>query len=158
MFSILDYEAYKGLVTKAKDYNLVIRDYLGCVQADVKVSNLRPDLYSTLRDVMGNELLHFQKQDVCSIEPMTANPPPSATGRFISVIFDQKKPNTVHTFEVSNKHGTRIGLVTYGDDEPIETCLKIYVGLGASSFTVKSLTSGEFIVSFSEITRDLISK
>lgn len=127
----------------------MIRDYLGCVQGEAKVANLRLDLSTTLLDVLGTEILHYHKQDLDSIEPTTN--PPSAMSRFMYIIFDNKKENTVHTFEVS-KNGTRIGLVTFGDNDKPETwrgnlsSLKIYVGNGVTGFIVKSLTMGEFSV------------
>lgn len=115
------------------------------MQAEVKVANLRQDLHTTIHDVRGNEIFSFSKDlDLNSIEP-TVNPP-NAMKRFISKISDEKKKNTVHTFQIC-ANGTRIGLVSYGDQEPTETCLKIYVGIGVTGFTVKSFSVGEFIVS-----------
>lgn len=131
------------LFEKAQDYTFVVRDFLGCVQANGKVANCSQTLDTTLKDVWGNEIIQFRKQ--VSIEP--PRDLSNVIMRFISRVFNQKKANTVHTFEIT-KNGVRIGLVTYGDKEPPETCLKIYFGDGNNEFVVKSLTRDEFIVSY----------
>lgn len=131
------------LFEKAQDYTFVIRDYLGCVQANGKVGNSSQTLATTLNDVWGNEIIQFHKQ--VSVEPPTN--PSNVIMSFVSRVSNKKKANTVHTFEIS-KNGVRIGLVTYGDKEPTETCLKIYFGDGNNEFVVKSLTEAEFIVSY----------
>ncbi|XP_037041180.1 uncharacterized protein LOC119077910 [Bradysia coprophila] len=126
---------------KACDYSFVIRDFLECVQASGNVANTSEDLHTTLLDVSGTEILQFRKRVDDFIDPPAVSP--SAISNFLDIIFDKKRAKTNHTFEVL-KNGQPLGLVIYGDKEPPETCLRIYIG--GSELVIKSASLGEFII------------
>lgn len=119
----------------ARDYTFVIRDYLGSVQADGKVSNLSNDIKTVISDIRGSEILKIRKR----VDDST-----NLTKNFLSRIFEPSRVRSEHIFEVS-KHGSIVGTITFVDKEPAETCLKMY--LGDAELVVKSLTMGEFAVS-----------
>ncbi|KAG4074704.1 hypothetical protein HA402_008802 [Bradysia odoriphaga] len=126
---------------KACDYSFVIRDFLACVQANGNVANTSEDLHTTLLDVKGTEIFQFRKRVNDFIEPPAV--PPSALSNFLDIIFDKKRANTNHTFEVL-KNGQSLGSVIYGDKEPPETCLRIFIG--GSELVVRSASLGEFVI------------
>lgn len=115
------------------DFSLVIRDFLGCVQAKVNVSG--PN--ATLQNVTGTELLQMQ------LFSQPTNPP-NAVEKVLSKIYKKEK-NTSRTYEVL-KNNVPFGLLKYAENDPIERSLSLHHG--RSEIVVKSLALGDFIVSF----------
>lgn len=126
------------------DYTFIVRDHLGCVQANGKVANTSPDLHTKLCDVMGTEIVEFRKIDLNLNQP-------GAWERFVSNTLKRNQEPTVHSFEIL-RNGEQIGLVKCTDNPKdecsTENALRIYIGNRDIEYVVKSPNLGEFIVRF----------
>lgn len=143
-FSVAKYKTrpFLDLFENATDYTFVIRDFLGSVQADGKVSNVSEDLNTELHDVRGSAFLQISKQIINCTEP---TPTPNAIMRCLSRALRTKPESSSHTFEVYQNR-MLVGLVTLAYNGSSETSLKIFLGDGKAEMIVRSLTMGEFAV------------
>ncbi|KAJ6635112.1 hypothetical protein Bhyg_13695 [Pseudolycoriella hygida] len=128
-----------GLSESPSQYSFIIRDHLGCVQADGHVDNLNADLNTKIQDVRENEIVQFRKQMPNPVND--PNPKQCAHAK----MFQESQRENVHTF-IAYRHGMEIGRVIYKHKESPGACLKIYLGSDDRELVVKSLNVGEFTI------------
>lgn len=113
------------------DYSLVIRDFLGCVQAKANVSGFN----ATLQNVTGNEILRIRS---------LSEPAAPTTVCEILLACTKEEEKITNAFEVLHNNEP-LGLIKYAVKGFEEGCLSIHHG--NSAIVARTMALGDFVVS-----------